>query len=299
MHFRAMSLSFRDWKSEKMTKKPAVAILDTIPAEIRELMGSPPVLATEDVDLYYTMMAIFARSIKPDDLITWMLVKDLADHRLEIARYRQIKAGIFAASRRKLIAGAVSDYGFSRVHELTRNAERQKELLTKSKKPAEEIDKLKTEIESKLTADIAEAKAKGQAHAQALKNVATTETDYIDLFSTWIDDVERIDVLLHAAEGKFSATLEEIDRHIRGLGQLLREQVDKVIDGEFSEFQEAEGEPSEGAVESKSLSKNDFAHGPCVAVPAGHTRSQFAHARTTLQYSDNSRSARRQSRSRR
>src|SRR5262245_26924269 len=283
-----------------MRKKSAVATPDAIPPEVLELVGSPPILPTEDESLYYTMMALFADSIRPDDLITWMLVKDLADHRLEIARYRRIKAAIVAAPSRKKLEEQRSywrDYAKDRARNLTAEAARQKELLAKEKKPTEEIDKLKADIESKLASDIAEAEATGQAQVRAWKNVAINEADYVDTFSAWIENVERIDTLLQTAEARFGATLEEIDRHIRGLGQLLREQLDKVIEGEFSEFQEAKGEPSEGGAGSRSLPNNDLAHSPSVSVPAGQMPAHSAHASATRQYSVNSTRARRLSRS--
>ncbi len=61
--------------------------LAELPADVCEILEPPPLFATEDVDVYYNMLAMFARSIQPDGMILWMLVKDLADHRTEITRY--------------------------------------------------------------------------------------------------------------------------------------------------------------------------------------------------------------------
>src|SRR5688572_12109602 len=95
--------------------KARVAPLDTIPSDVLQLLGPPPLLPTENADLYFAILAQFARSIRPDvDLITWMLIKDLADNRVEIARYRYIKA--------TLPAVAIYNYKRNRISTLEREA---------------------------------------------------------------------------------------------------------------------------------------------------------------------------------
>ena len=48
-----------------------------------------------------------AREVAPRDIIAWMLIKDLADHRLEIARYRRLKSLLIerAAEQERLRLG--------------------------------------------------------------------------------------------------------------------------------------------------------------------------------------------------
>jgi hypothetical protein len=237
-----------------MTTKDPIAVLDTIPADILDLLGQPPLMATEDASSYYKMLAAFARSIQPDDLITWMLVKDLADHRVEIARYRRMKSALIAAVHRKDIRWNISFWSGRpgvRAAELTRDAERKKGELRNSGKSILEIEKLKEQIDTKLAADIAKAEAESREQVAAWRNTSTTEADCVDLFSKWAVHVERIDILLHAAEARFSASLEEIDHHLRGLGRFLREQLDMVIEGELVESPEADGEPPKGGEVSK------------------------------------------------
>jgi hypothetical protein len=69
----------------------------------------------------------------------------------------------------------------------------------------------------------------------AWKGATPTEDRCIRLFSRWIGDVERIDVLQRAAEERFAGTLRDLERHMQGLGKLLREERDKTIDGELVE----------------------------------------------------------------
>ena len=69
---------------------PAAATTD-VPATIRAILGPPALLSSEDAAIYEATLAHCAREVAPRDLIAWMLIKDLADHRLEIARYRRIR----------------------------------------------------------------------------------------------------------------------------------------------------------------------------------------------------------------
>jgi hypothetical protein len=83
-----------------MNETTKIAAVDSIPPDIMELLGPPPLLNSEEANLYYGMLTSFARSIRPGDLITWMLIKDLADHRVEMARYRRMKVALMAASHK-------------------------------------------------------------------------------------------------------------------------------------------------------------------------------------------------------
>src|SRR5947209_996874 len=70
----------------------SVTPLNSIPADVLEMLGPPPLLSSEDERLYFAIVAQMARPIPSPDIVTWMLIKDLADHRFEIARYRRLKA---------------------------------------------------------------------------------------------------------------------------------------------------------------------------------------------------------------
>jgi hypothetical protein len=60
----------------------------------------------------------------------------------------------------------------------------------------------------------------------------STDDDFVGVFGNWINEVERIDALLRAAEQRFTQALREIERHIFGFGRLLRDDLNKLIDGE-------------------------------------------------------------------
>jgi hypothetical protein len=50
-----------------------------------------------------------------------------------------------------------------------------------------------------------------------------------------INDIERIDRMVMAAEARRDATLREIERHRATLGQALRRETEQVEEGEFEE----------------------------------------------------------------
>src|SRR5882724_11417825 len=70
----------------------AQSLMKPIPAEILEIFGDAPILSTEDAGRYHAMIAAFAEHVDPGDFITWCAIKDLADYRTEIWRYRRMKA---------------------------------------------------------------------------------------------------------------------------------------------------------------------------------------------------------------
>ena len=75
-----------------MAKTKAVAKYKTIiPREIRQLFGPPPLLSTEDPDLYERTFAGFAQSLRPRDALEWMIVRDLTDEYWELQRHKNFK----------------------------------------------------------------------------------------------------------------------------------------------------------------------------------------------------------------
>jgi hypothetical protein len=178
-------------KSEAGIAKHAAPIAQAspIPDEIREFLGRPPLLPCDDARLYYAMLATLADSIRPTDLIAWLLIKDLVDHRVEIARYRRFKAAVVL-------------------------------------------------------------RASGDQGSQI------TEDNLVFNLDIWIGEHERIENLLRAAEDRFSAALEELDRHVRGLGRFISERWD-TIEGELAATQApdpASGRPT--ALKSRRISSD-------------------------------------------
>jgi hypothetical protein len=64
----------------------------TVPDEIKELWGRPPILPSEESGIYCRLAAELATAIQPSDIIEWFWVKDLLDHSWDIRRLRRLKA---------------------------------------------------------------------------------------------------------------------------------------------------------------------------------------------------------------
>ena len=79
-------------KSLPKSDNNKASIETLVPVEIRDMLGEPPLLATEDPNQYDALLAVLAREVKPSDFIEWLWVKDIADYTWDIIRYRRIKA---------------------------------------------------------------------------------------------------------------------------------------------------------------------------------------------------------------
>jgi len=214
----------------------AAWIVDDIPTDVLHLIGLPPTLPWESGELYFKMIASFAETLVPEDLISWMLIKDLADHRVEIARLRSLKAGFVKVACEDEIASKRSssrNYADSRSSELKSLAAGRKRDPELAKCTPEELAERTKEIEDKLALDIAAAQAAGAQAIQYWVSATPSEDQCVELFTKWVFNVERIDVLLRAAEERFVATLREIVRHQQELAGLLRARRALTIDGEL------------------------------------------------------------------
>jgi hypothetical protein len=213
---------------------PALSALNTIPADVLEMLGPPPLLSSEDEKLYFAIVSRIARPVRSPDIITWMLIKDLADHRFEIARYRRLKtrliqwaAGQERASRQGLLPGADQP-------ERQESEERRHATFVVASRGVYGNDPRFNELVDQELREERERNAalEQQRSIEEPKARLLTEDYFVGVFGNWIDQVERIDVLLQAEEQRFTQSLREIERHIFGFGRLLRDDRDTLIDGE-------------------------------------------------------------------
>ncbi len=88
-----------------MSKKQLVIkVMSQMPAVIRKLWGPPPILPSEDPEVYWKFAFAIAHSVDPGDAIVWILLKDLVDHSWDIRELRKHKAQIIRIEVRKLLA---------------------------------------------------------------------------------------------------------------------------------------------------------------------------------------------------
>ncbi len=224
-----------------MKKKRAVD-KTKIPDAIRQLLGPPPILSTEDEHLYYATIETLAKDINPDDIIIWFLIKDLADYRTEIARYRRFKVAwlksIYTGKLRSAVGNVYSvsreqiasmikerDEHLGRIRQQHSLDYEQREKYTKKtvryyNKQIRKKEMRVDEVEAKLLLS--------QPNESDFAGALTAETTS-----------EQIDQALATAEQNFLSTLRELGRHIFGFGKKLRERLQnleaEVLGGKGSE----------------------------------------------------------------
>jgi hypothetical protein len=232
---RGLAKNLRQGEADGMeTQTPSVTPLNSIPADVLEMLGPPPLLSTEDEKLYFAIVAQIARPLPSPDIITWMLIKDLADHRFEIARYRRLKTRLMqwaadqeSARRRGL------DPDADRTGQQDAEERRHATYIVASRGIYGNDPRFDALVEQELREERERNAAKPRGSIEAPTAQPLTDDDLVGVFDNWIGAHERIDALLRSAELRFTQALREIERHIFGFGRLLRDDVDTLIDGEF------------------------------------------------------------------
>ena len=214
------------------------AAREDVPANIRAMLGPPALLPGEDAAIYEATLAHLAREVAPRDLIAWMLIKDLADLRLEIARYRRIRTALVRHSAGHRVA--------------TTLAETRSRFRDEVRWLDETARQLRAQVEACGGANVAQDCAEIDAYAASEREAADelrqlmvagvdadnpTDDDVAADLPSWIGGYQQLDRCLQAAEQRFIATLRDIERHVAGFGKTLR-RVD-VIEGEVLPCEEA------------------------------------------------------------
>jgi hypothetical protein len=224
----------------ELTTKPA------IPAETRDLLGEAPVLATEDPNQYEAMLVRFAQGVKtPRDIFEWFWLKDAVDARWEIQRCRLFKRGLIALAKEAKLNQTIDrirseckakldaekpfrlfDLPAGRLHGDRRSLWEVDEAAWLKESDVEEEQKRKAENE-KLEAAV-------QKELERLRARMDSD-DGAGAFEMCIESYEQADRLEAAAQKRFNAAVEQLDRHRQGLGLRLQQISDEIVDGEFNE----------------------------------------------------------------
>jgi hypothetical protein len=72
--------------------KTRLSTFCSMPPDVKAAFGEPPLLSTEDANIYWAMLDHFAEAVDPKNAIEWIWVKDIADLSWEIARLRRYRA---------------------------------------------------------------------------------------------------------------------------------------------------------------------------------------------------------------
>jgi hypothetical protein len=72
----------------------------SIPEHILRIFGDPPLLTTENPEIYFLLLRTIAQEVCPQNVIEWFWVKDFVDLTWEIRRLRRFKTVLMEIERR-------------------------------------------------------------------------------------------------------------------------------------------------------------------------------------------------------
>jgi len=170
------------------------------------LLGPPPLIEGENAAAYGELLKRISAAVKPEDILEEIWVRDVVDLVWEALRWRRLKSNLLAAST---------------------HAGLEKVLMS-----------LCGYIEADgLAKSWARNEAAGRKEVKQLLASAGLSMDAVmaQTLSLKINEIERIDRMVMAAEVRRDATLREIERHRATLGLALRRETEQVEEGEFEE----------------------------------------------------------------
>lgn len=184
------------------TKKPSCGSAKSI----ADLLGPPPVILGEDARKFEELQARITAAVRPREAIEEIWVRDVVDLTWEVLRLRRLKASLLLTC---------AHAGLVRV--------------------------LKPIVGSTEAEQMAAPWAKREAAAVAkVKKLLTTSelTDDAIMAETLtlkLEQTERFEAMIAAAETRLAAALREVDRHRDALARVLRATVEDIEDAEFEE----------------------------------------------------------------
>jgi hypothetical protein len=207
----------------------ATALVETrVPAEIRNVLGKPPLLANEDQNEYHYLLGELANEVRPSDIIEWLWVKDIADLTWEILRYRRIKTAHTNGQFKSAIAQRALP-GLERDHKAAAQRGAWTERLAAHREaPALACDEANRLANNYLT----DAKTGEEVDARLKARGLDADAIMAESFIAAVPKLVAIDKMLESVELRRNLTLREIERRRAFLGHALRQASDKVVDSD-------------------------------------------------------------------
>jgi hypothetical protein len=189
--------------------------------EFRKLLGSPPVLSTENAETYEGMIKGFMGSLVPRDFVEQILIGHLNDATWEIQRYQRHKS--LSIERRYLEHVA---YNEKRKKALAERKASMTDTQVEAAEATSEIERLRF-LEGVFDAEVSE-----------FRRIAGNRPEDLDVsraLEAGMESQERIDRLLNAAYSRRREALEQLEIYRNGLGQHSKSAAPEIIEGEFEE----------------------------------------------------------------
>jgi hypothetical protein len=245
--------------------------------------GPPPLLDGEDAALYDDLVGRMCAAVKPVDVIDELYVASVVSLEWEIMRWRRLKFSVLQASVHDELEGFLNerldyeayaeDFAEALAEILVEILQEspQKDLAEEAKELAHQYarsqpdavkrvglrlraagldaDRILDRVKVQKAKELAHEYARREPEAIRLVNklLASTGRTIHDLvleaLPRNLDEIERIDRLISAAETRRNISLREIDRRRMVLGEALRRNLQEVEEGEFEVI---ETTPAEG-----------------------------------------------------
>src|SRR5947209_11515739 len=198
-----------------MENTNAQSLTKSVPGAVLEIFGDAPILSTEDSAQYHAMIAAFAEHVDPGDFITWCAIKDLADCRTEIWRYRRMKAqaveNAYSAVIEKRIDGFRSASAKAPAEIRTRLVTAANEEIKQRGLHGDEYAKFVADLETRIEAEI---KARQDGLGEKIDYWEAYEPDESELageLHVWIGQHSALDRQLSLAEQRYAAAVEDLE----------------------------------------------------------------------------------------
>jgi len=210
-------------------------------AELKKLFA-PPVLSSENLKAYYTIMARFLECLKPRDFVEQIFVKDLTDSTWEIMRYSNHKTLVIEREHERHLEMQAKRRQEERkkkadIADALRAKAAERAGETKEGEPREQAGAPTSQYERWL--ELEEVIDGWISDVDEIVEDPADELDHAKALQSGIDYFEQLDRLMRVQVARRNDVFEQIEFYREGLGQHLRQISDNIIDGEYSETKQA------------------------------------------------------------
>jgi hypothetical protein len=223
-------------KEPNMTQEPMNTANILRSVELKELLGRPPVLSSENAKAYDEIWARLMECLGPRDFMEQLLIKQLIDETWEAMRYARHKSLAIERKARQL-----REYQAKRA-----KIQAQTKRVGSEPYPATELGRmheLKDTIENTVN------------DVDAILERPMAELDHAHALEKSIEYYLQLDQLFNTAVARRDDALEQLERYRRGSGKRLRKASDEIIDAEFNDVAQESKDPAPPLVPSSEGSQ--------------------------------------------
>jgi hypothetical protein len=186
-----------------------------VPEAVRPLLGPSWIVEGEDPNLYEELLGRVGAAVGPQDIIDWLLVKDVVALTWQIHRSRRQRDGLVRFARREAMERLLK-IAYPESDQLLDDGESlAKGLVT---------DWFEGEKETKKAVDIILKEA-----GLSLNDVA------VQALSIKAEELDRLDLQNEGYEHRRDTILQQIERRRRGWSKVVKRASEEIIDAEFTE----------------------------------------------------------------